>query len=108
MIPYLQMIHLCKLFQDDQEELEDLKEYQQEVSEKIGLDNSQRKILNEYDMISKQVEEMEDQMAKREQQAFLISESNSAIFVPISLIETVLRENRSSTFLKSNYISFLN
>ena len=28
MIPYLQMIHLCKLFQDDQEELEDLKEYQ--------------------------------------------------------------------------------
>ena len=67
MIPYLQMIHLCKLFQDDQEELDDLKEYQQEVSEKIGLYNSQRKILNEYDMISKQVEEMEDQMAKREQ-----------------------------------------
>lgn len=29
MIPYLQMVHLCKLYQDDQEILEMLKEDQQ-------------------------------------------------------------------------------
>ena len=26
LVPYLQMVHLCKLFQDDQEILEELKE----------------------------------------------------------------------------------
>ena len=44
-------------------------------------------------------------MKQREDDAFLIAESNSAIFVPVTLIETVLAEQREpsqSAFLKSN------
>ena len=72
------------------------------------MDSTQRKILQTYNEICEEIEQMEVQMRNREKQALVISESNSAIFVPISLIETVMQENRSSLFLKSNYVSFVN
>ena len=33
LIPYLQMVHLCKLFQDDQETLAELQEEQKNIGE---------------------------------------------------------------------------
>ena len=48
MIPYLQMVHLCKLYQDDQETLEEMKVEQQACSELVGLDHSNKKKLMSY------------------------------------------------------------
>ena len=33
MVPYLQMVHLCKLYQDDQEMLQELQELEEEQAE---------------------------------------------------------------------------
>ena len=55
MVPYLQMVHLCKLTQEDQEMLQELKEIQQEKSEQVGMDYQNKKLLAEYQKITLEV-----------------------------------------------------
>ena len=62
MIPYLQMVHLCKLYQDDQETLEEMKVEQQACSELVGLDHSNKKKLMAYQKITESVTAMEHKL----------------------------------------------
>ena len=55
MVPYLQMVHLCKLTQEDQEMLQELKEIQQEKSEQVGMDYQNKKLLADYQKITQEV-----------------------------------------------------
>lgn len=80
MLPYLQMVHLCKLYQDDQEILTELErelEDQTESSELLG-DNS--------NSLDKEIESQRKQLKKRVEEAYQISESNKMIFVPLQII----------------------
>ena len=56
MIPYLQMVHLCKLYQDDLEVLQELKDEQENCSIDISQDKQSKKLLNEYSKITTMIE----------------------------------------------------
>lgn len=85
MIPYLQMVHLCKLYQDDQEIIEEMKKEQQILSEKVGVDVSNQKQLSIYIRYSNEVDSLEENLEKRVEQAYLIARSNRLIFMPLEL-----------------------
>ena len=48
MIPYLQMVHLCKLYQDDLEVLQEMKQEKTRQSVEIARDHQSKKLLAEY------------------------------------------------------------
>ena len=87
--------------------LKELEAELQKVSENVSIDVSSRKFLNSYNKVSEEIDEMNGRLKKREDQDFIIADANSAIFVPVALINEVIQENRESTFLKSTHISYM-
>ena len=73
MIPYLQMVHLCKLYQDDLEMLSELEREQQICSEQVGIDYANKKRLSAYQKVSDLVQDMREKLKAREEQAQVIS-----------------------------------
>ena len=90
MIPYLQMVHLCKMYRVECEMLQGLLEDQQLCSEEVGLDHSSRKALSQYHKATQQVEALQAKLEARRTKAFEIAEAHRAIFVPVQLLQSVL------------------
>lgn len=90
MIPYLQMVHLCKIYRVEIEMLQGLLEDQQLCSEEVGLDHSSRKALSQYHKATQQVEALQAKLEARRTKAFEIAEAHRAIFVPVQLLQSVL------------------
>ena len=65
MIPYLQMVHLCKIYQDDLDTLEELKQEQQNLSEQVGVNYQSKKLLAEYEKVTQKVIALDDKLLRR-------------------------------------------
>ena len=65
MIPYLQMVHLCKIYQDDLDTLEELKQEQQNLSEQVGVNYQSKKLLAEYEKVTQKVIALDNKLQKR-------------------------------------------
>lgn len=48
--------------------------------------------MSEYSEVTSKINATKNQMKQREDQAFVIADSNSAIFVPVTLIDSVMQD----------------
>ena len=89
--------------------LRELKDECQRVEAAICKDRSSKKALADYSRCIEAIANKEKQMKQREDKALMIAETNSAIFIPVSMIDTVLSTHQtngeSNVLLRSTHLS---
>lgn len=66
------------------------------------MDSSNKKLLSDYAKISDRVDDMTSKLEKRVKQACLIADSNREIFVPATLLQSVLTTQNTGSFMMNN------